>query len=232
VSDGSFEAFVAAQSTAQLRTAYLLTGDRHRARDLLQLALIAAHRHWDPTADPADQAASVRREMVIAHTSWRRRLWVGDLLAQSPLLAGVSGLPGFGTPAPVDPGPRDELTTALARLPPRLRAVLVLRHGVGLSQAAAAAALGSPVEDLQIESTQGLDRLREVLDGAAGQGDAALVERLRHDLAQRAAGLPAAPDDLAAHVLDGERSQRGHRIALLALVVVLLAIAVLVAVTL
>jgi DNA-directed RNA polymerase specialized sigma24 family protein len=230
VSDGSFEAFVAEQATAQLRTAYLLTGDRYRARDLLQVALMAAHRHWNPTADAGRQAASVRRELVRAHTSWRRRIWVGDLLAESPLLAGASGLPGFGTQVPVDPGPRDELTTALLRLPPRQRAALVLRAGGSLAEAADA--LDSSVEDVQAEIRRALTRLQELLGGPAGQDDAALAVRLGHDLAERAAGIHAAPDDLAALVLDGERSRRMHRIALLALVVVLLAIAVLVAVSL
>jgi DNA-directed RNA polymerase specialized sigma24 family protein len=227
--NGSFEAFVAERSAALLRTAYLLTGARGPALDLLQTALIAAYRRWDGIADGEEATAFVRRELVAAHTGWRRRLWMGDLLADSPLLAGTAGLPGFGRPT-ADVGPRDEMTAALVRLPPRMRAALVLRYGEGLSEAATADALGSPVERVRTQTRLGLTRLRGLLDemGAASQEDGALVARLCHALAVRSADVSAAPDDTHERVLDGARAQRRHLAGLVALAAFVLIVLLLV----
>ncbi len=221
--DGSFAAFVAERSTTSLRTAYLLTGNRDRALDLLQTGLVAASRRWDLIADPEEATAYVRREMVAAHTGWRHRLWIGDLLADSPLLAGLAGVPGFGPPV-ADPGPRgaerDDMAAALARLSPRMRAVLVLRHGEGLSEAATADALGGPVELVRRQDRLGLARLRALLDdtGAGGQDDdERLAGQLRHDLAVRSVDAPVPPDDAHQWVLDGARVRRRHGAGLLAL---------------
>jgi len=215
VSDPSFEAFVAEWSTGLLRTAYLLTGDRGQARDLLQPALMTVDRHWDRFADHDTAAAFVRRELVMAHTGWRRRLRVGDLLAESPLLAGTSGLPGFARQAP-DRGPQDELTTALAGLPPRVRAVLVLRHGDGLSAAATAELLGRPVDAVATDAARGLALLDT--DG---------VQLSRH-LTRRAQSVVAAPEEVRDAAREGSRAQRDHRLALAVLAVVLVAIVLLV----
>ena len=207
--DGSFEAFATEGSTELLRTGYLLTNDRAQARDLLQTALMAAQRHWDQLTDPL---AYARRELVGAHTGWQRRLRVGDLLAESPPLAGATGLPGFATGARTDPGPRTELATALAALPPRLRAALVLRYGTDLSEAATADALGSPVEEARNAVVLGLERLRELLPG-----DDDPAGRLRAELPARAADVTADPEQAAALALDGARDRRRHLAGLAAL---------------
>ena len=237
--DGRFAAFVAERSTSLLRTAYLLTGDRGPARDLLQTALIAAHRRWDTVPDDEAGTALVRRELVAALTSRRRRLWIGDLLTESTLLAGTAGLPGFARPA-ADVGPHDDLTAALLRLPPRQRAALVLRHGEGLSEAATADALGAPAAAVRDWTAAGLTRLRTLLEatgateatgttGTTGPDDDALAGRLRRDLPGRAADIAAAPEGTLDDVLDGARSVRWHVVGLAALAafVVLVLVAVL-----
>jgi DNA-directed RNA polymerase specialized sigma24 family protein len=221
MSDG-FEAFVAAHATSLLRTAYLLTGDRAQARDLLQTALIATHRHWNALGDPT---AYARQELVRSATGWGRRLRVGHLLADSPLLAGASGLPGFGASGHAEPGPRTGLTTALAELPPRERAALVLRHGEGLSEEAVAAALGIPEESVRGLLDHGLARLREL---QPGQTDGA---RLRAELAFRVAEVAAPPAETVALVLDGARSRRRHRAGLAALAVFVVLVVLVVALT-
>jgi len=218
----AFEALVARQATPLLRTAYLLTGDRAQARDLLHTALIATYRHGNTLADPATHA---RQQLVRAATGWTRRLRFGDLLGESPLLAGASGLPGFGTPNRAEPGPRTELTAALAQLPARQRAAVVLRHGEGLSEADTAEALDTSADDvvgLLAAALIGLDR---ALPGSVD------VERLRTELAVRAAEVAAGPDDTLAAVLDGARSQHGHRVGLAVLVAFVVLVVLLVALT-
>jgi len=220
----AFEALVARQATPLLRTAYLLTGDRAQARDLLHTALIATYRHGDTLADPATHA---RQQLVRAATGWTRRLRLGDLLGDSPLLAGASGLPGFGTPNRAEPGPRTELTAALAQLPARERAAVVLRHGEGLSEVATAEALGTSTDDVRGVVGAGLSRLGGLLPEA---GDA-LTVRLGAELAVRAAEVAADPDDTLAAVLDGARSQHGHRVGLAVLVAFVVLVVLLVALT-
>jgi RNA polymerase sigma-70 factor (sigma-E family) len=159
VDDGSFEAFVAERSTTLLRTAYLLTGDRGHAEDLLQTALIKAYRHWG-RIDHDDPTAFVRRVLVTTHASWRRLSRVSEFVSSSPLLAGVSQ-------PPVDLGERDEMTTALATLPPRMRAVLVLRYWEDLSEAGTAEVLGCSVNTVKTHTSRGLARLRQLLGDTA-----------------------------------------------------------------
>ncbi|GAA4729319.1 hypothetical protein GCM10023328_04810 [Modestobacter marinus] len=202
-----------------LRLAHLLTGDQRAAGDLLLEALIAVHRRWDRLADRQEASAAVRRELVDAHVG-RRWSRVGEVLAGSPLLASTAGVPGFA-PAHPDPVPPDATAAALARLPPRQRAALVLRYGADLPEEAAADALGAPVADVRALVDGGLGRLAELLEADR----ATVVARVR-DLAARA---PADPGDVHGRVLDGERSQRRHRAGLLALAgfVVLVALLVL-----
>ena len=218
----AFEALVARQATPLLRTAYLLTGDRAQARDLLHTALIATYRHGDTLADPATHA---RQQLVRAATGWTRRLRLGDLLGDSPLLAGTSGLPGFGTPARAEPGPRTELTAALGQLPARERAAVVLRHAEGLSEAAAAEALDTSTDDVRGLLAAGLTGLDRTLPGSVDVG------RLRTELAARAAEVAADPDDTLAAVVDGARSQHGHRVGLAVLVAFVVLVVLLVALT-
>jgi DNA-directed RNA polymerase specialized sigma24 family protein len=215
VSGGSFEAFVTDRSTELLRTAYLLTGDRRSAQELLQTALIAAHRHWDQLADADRATVFVRRAVVTASTGWRRWLRVGDLLSSSQLLAGAEGLSGFGRPA-ADPGERDRTTVALEALAPRMRAALVLRYGDELSAADTAELLGCPVDTVVADTDRGLAQL--------GNTGAGLARQLR----ERAQQVTAVPDDVRVSVLEGALSRRRHRWALAALLAVLVGIVLLV----
>jgi len=227
--DRDFAAFAAERSTALLRTAYLLTGGRGAAHDLLQIALVAVHRRWRSFADREEATAAARRELVAAHVGWRARIRLGDLLADSPLLAGTAGLPGFGPP-PGEAPPRGGLLAALAGLPPRPRAALVLRYGDGLSEAATADALGGGVADVAGSTEVGLARLRTTVEPAPADDDA-LVRRLRLELPLLAADVVADPRATADLALDGARYRRGHVAGLVAVGAFLLVVALLVVLT-
>ena len=132
--EAGFEAFVAARSNDLLRFAVLLTRDRGHAEDLLQTALVKAYRRWNRIAAD-DPYPYVRRVMVTSAASWRRLRTTQEIVS----------LPAYdpaGPDANEDFGDREQMADALATLPPRMRAVLVLRYAEDLSEAATAEAPG------------------------------------------------------------------------------------------
>jgi RNA polymerase sigma-70 factor (sigma-E family) len=156
VDETSFEAFVNERSGALLRTAVLITHDRGLAEDLLQSALIKTYRHWRRVSEHGDPYAYVRRVLVTTAAGWRRRRVVQEIV---DLPAHDPADPHSGS----DLGDRDELTRALATLPPRMRAVLVLRYWEDLTEAATAEVLGCSVNTVKTHASRGLARLRVVL---------------------------------------------------------------------
>ncbi|MFI7602909.1 SigE family RNA polymerase sigma factor [Actinoplanes sp. NPDC049681] len=171
-----FADFVHARSPALLRTAFLLTADSHLAQDLLQTALVKTWRAWRTIRDQEAPDAYVRRVMVTTATSWWRRKWWGERPAQS--------LPQ--TAAHDDPldsiGARQALVTALARLPPRQRAVVVLRYYEDLSELQVAEVLGTSVGNVKSQASRGLRKLRAdgALDDWAPQRHSACTELTMH----------------------------------------------------
>src|SRR5688500_17053610 len=116
-----FEDFVAGHAGALLRLAYLLTGDRGHAEDLLQDARERADRHW-PRVIAADRPdAYVRRVLIHAVSDrWRRRRFTEVALTAYTDKSTSDDI------SQVDL--RDELVRALRSLPVRQRTVVVLRH--------------------------------------------------------------------------------------------------------
>ena len=159
----SFEEFVLRRSPALLRTAVLLTHDRGHAEDLLQAALIKTYRHWRRVSERGDPYAYVRRVLVTTAAGWRRRRTVQEIVDLPAEPAG----PGSET----DLAERDVLTRALATLPPRMRAVLVLRYWEDLSEATTAEALGCSVNTVKTQTSRGLARLRAQLAQPVPAGD-------------------------------------------------------------
>jgi RNA polymerase sigma-70 factor (sigma-E family) len=157
--EAAFEAFVAARSDDLLRVGYLLTADRGHAEDLLQTALLKAYGHWGRIAGE-DPYPYVRRVLVTSAASWRRRRPTQEIVS----------LPAHDRPEPDQTdafAERDAMAAALATLPPRMRAVLVLRYGEDLSEAATAASLGCSVNTVKSQTTRGLARLRDALPSRA-----------------------------------------------------------------
>ncbi|MGY1750517.1 sigma factor-like helix-turn-helix DNA-binding protein [Modestobacter sp. SYSU DS0511] len=203
-----------------LPTAYLLTGDDRSARELVVEALTGVLGRGTGTDD-----RTLRRALVAAHAAWHRRARVAEAVSSVPALDGLraSGLPGTaaaGAPA----APPGEVAAALARLPARERAVLVLRYGDGLTDDEVADAVGLEPGAVSGEMDRGLARLAERLPGQD------LADLLRRDLAERAAGAPVAGPELLTAVREARRAQRWHRSGLVALLAFLLAVVLAVAV--
>jgi RNA polymerase sigma-70 factor (sigma-E family) len=137
-----------------LGTAYALTGDRGLAEDLLQTALLKTYRHWSQVRRSDRPESYVRRVMANQRISWWRRRRVAESGTAVPDRAG---------PVPYPVEERDELWRALHELPPRMRAVLVLRYFEDRSEAEIAGLLGCSAGTVKSQAARGLDRLRDVL---------------------------------------------------------------------
>jgi RNA polymerase sigma-70 factor (sigma-E family) len=152
----SFPDFVTRQQQALLRLAFLLAGDRGHAEDLVQTALMKSYRHWDRIVRRGEPSAYVRRALVTTHTSWRRRAWHRE----QP----TDRLPDVAAAAPGDPPDGDEeLRRALAALPPRMRATVVLRYYEDLSELQTAQLMGCSESTVNTQAARGLARLRAAL---------------------------------------------------------------------
>ena len=150
----SFRSYVAARSPALLRTAYLLTGNRTDAEDLLQTALAKTYLAWDRIRDREALDGYVRRVMVNTQTSWWRRrkvdAFVTDDLPEPP-----------SRDATADLDLHDALWTALASLSMRQRAMVVLRYYEDLSEAETARVMGVSVGTVKSTTSRALVTLRD-----------------------------------------------------------------------
>lgn len=153
-----FRDYVTARSTALLRTAYLMTGNQSDAEDLLQTALAKTYLAWPRISNRQAVDAYVRRTMINTRTSWWRRDRHVTLTSGDELLART---PATGRDPIADTDLHDALWSALARLPRRQRAAVVLRYYEELSEAETAAALGVSVGTVKSTVARGLAKLRE-----------------------------------------------------------------------
>jgi RNA polymerase sigma-70 factor (sigma-E family) len=172
-----FEQYVAARGQALLRLAYVLTGDAHAAEDLTQAALYDTLRHWRKVARADHPDAYVRRVLVNRHLATSRRRSSSEVVLDDvePLATAVAPDPATGV------ADRDEARRVLAELPPRARAVLVLRYYADLDDAAIADTLGVAPGTVRSTASRALATLREQLsrparpaepDVGVGGGDA------------------------------------------------------------
>jgi RNA polymerase sigma-70 factor (sigma-E family) len=147
-----FDEFVATRYQALLRGAYLITGDVHDARDLLHDALARVYPKRTTIRDVGAAEGYVRTAMVRTHVSrWRRtrREVLTPVLPDSPQ-----------TPV----AERDEeLAAAMRALPPRQRAVVVLRYYVDLPVAQVAQELGCSVATAKTHLARAMRTLRQEL---------------------------------------------------------------------
>jgi RNA polymerase sigma-70 factor (sigma-E family) len=156
--DPSFETFVDGRSTALLRTAYLLTGDRGHAEDLLQTALLRTARHWSRARDAPEAYA---RQVLVNLSRDRirslfRRPREAPMPADPDTLRTVDG--GYERVAE-----RRVVVRALAELPIRQRQVVILRFFEDLSVEQTAELIGSTTGTVKTHTSRALARLRELL---------------------------------------------------------------------
>jgi RNA polymerase sigma-70 factor (sigma-E family) len=156
----SFEEFVRGRSGYLFRLALLLTGqDRAEAEDLLQIALERAYRRRAVLARDRSPEPYVRKVLINASIDRRRALKRRgehrlDADDHDPAVDDRTG----------EIANRDLLARSLAQIPPRQRAVLVLRYWCDLSEAEIAATLGCSPGTVKSQAARGLARLRALAE--------------------------------------------------------------------
>ena len=156
-SDAEFTEFVHVAWPKLYRTAYLLLGDRNLAEDLVQTALAKTYGSWRKVRDLDRAHGYARTVLVNTATEWfRKKSWRNELASDA--------LPESGYDT--DHSTRPFVIDALRELPPRQRAVIVLRFYEDLSVAQAATALGCAEGTVKSQTSDALTRLRTLLGEA------------------------------------------------------------------
>ena len=151
--DADFAAYMAARQPSLLRTAYLLTGDRHTAEDLVQVAFAKLYLSWDKVQRRELVDGYVRRILVNEHSSlWRRAFKRREVVSDA--------LPETHTVDRTDDGESAALWAFVQTLPRRQRAVIVLRYYEDLSEAETADVLGISVGTVKSQASRALAAMR------------------------------------------------------------------------
>ncbi|NLE99174.1 MAG: SigE family RNA polymerase sigma factor [Propionibacterium sp.] len=144
-----FDGFVAAKAGALWQSAWFLTGDAHKAEDLVQTALARVYDRYDGLASDQQFEAYVRTTMYRVHCSWWRRRWNDEHPTEE--------LPDRAS----EPSPSNiDLRRALLTLPRMQRAVLVLRFFEDRSVDEVARILGIASGTVKAHTSRGCAALR------------------------------------------------------------------------
>lgn len=149
-----FESWLVAREHSLQRTALLLTaGDAARAQDLVQNTLAKLYLAWDRIDHSERVDAYARRILVNEHRSAFRRPWRRHEVV-------TAELPERASAAPAYDGTGDAVWDFVATLPPRQRAVIVLRYYEDLTEAETADLLGITVGTVKSQAHKALASLR------------------------------------------------------------------------
>jgi RNA polymerase sigma-70 factor (sigma-E family) len=146
-----YDAYVAARSPHLLRIAYLLTRDWATAEDVLQTALVKAWFAWRRIHGDPDPY--VRKIITTTFTSLMRRRWTREIVTDTLPERAVTGQDRYAE--------QEALWQLLGELPPKQRAVLVLRYFEDLSVEQTAATLNITEGTVKSQASRALAKLRE-----------------------------------------------------------------------
>ncbi|HJP75398.1 MAG TPA: SigE family RNA polymerase sigma factor [Pseudonocardiaceae bacterium] len=171
VRDEAFRRFAADSAAGLGRLAYLLCGDRHFAQDLVQICLIRMYRAW-PRIWPLDAPERYAQKVLLrCWLNERRKPWrhseIGDGIVPDHADESADPLLAVGSTHL-----KEQLRTALATVPPKQRAAVVLRYWSQLSVTETAAALRCSEGTVKSNTARGLAALRtSMTDLGAGEFD-------------------------------------------------------------
>ena len=153
--DAEFTEYVRTRSVWLRKVAYLLCGDWHRADDLVQSAVTKLYVHWARAGGVANIDGYARTVLVNTFLAEQRTSWIRRVLLGSATEEAVA--------ASTDVDGSLDLRAALAALPPRQRATVVLRYYCDLSVEQTAAVLDCSPGNVKSQTSRGLDALRRLL---------------------------------------------------------------------
>lgn len=153
--DEEYIAFVRGRLPHLRRAARLLCGDWVRGDDLVQRTLTDVYRDWAKASRATSIEAYVRTVLVHRFLDDRRHSW-----SRVALMDAVPDLP---TTDARDVHARVDLTSALAALPPRQRAVLVLRFLCDMSVEETSGALNCSTGTIKSQTSDALNSMRRFL---------------------------------------------------------------------
>lgn len=179
--------FVSARGRHLGRIAYAVTGNHHRAEDLLQTALVKLYRAWPRVQRSGTEEAYARQIIVRSAIDESRRGWFRKERVDSD----VAHSDRAEAPAGASVEDRDALFTALLSLPEQQRKVVLLRHWLGLSVAQTAEELRISGGTVKSHASRGLASLRAVLEESAVWEDAGSADHVsRTPISQQEGGEP------------------------------------------
>ncbi|MCG5442887.1 SigE family RNA polymerase sigma factor [Micromonospora sp. NIE79] len=151
----TFEEYAFARTSALVRLARLLTGDEHRAEDLVQEVLARAYARWGRISRTDRPDAYVRRMLVNTHNSWWRRrssqeISVAAVLDRAGEVDEAAGV-----------AERDALWRLVCDLPARQRTVIVLRYYEDLDDTSIAEILACSTGTVRTHAKRALAALRQ-----------------------------------------------------------------------
>ena len=153
--DAAFAEYFAARSGAMRGTAFLLCGDWHRAEDLVQTAFTKLYTHWNRVARHESLDPYVRQVLIRTFIDDGRRGWWRRERPRETPVEQVA--------VQTSADDRLMLLQALAGVPPRQRAVLVLRYWEDMSVEETAAVLSCSAGTVKSQAARGLDTLRSLI---------------------------------------------------------------------
>jgi RNA polymerase sigma-70 factor (sigma-E family) len=181
--DAEYTEYVAARLTSLRRLAAVLCGDWQHAEDLVQAALVKLYVHWGKVRAASHTDAYARAVLVREFIHDRRSSWVKRVSLSSQ----VTDAPA----AAVDHDAVLDLRAAVAALPARQRATLVLRFYCDLNVDQCAEILGCSPGTVKSHTSRALDAVRRAL----GQQDAAGLSGYPAATAGQHTGRGASDDD-------------------------------------
>ena len=157
-----FRDFATQQAAPLRRCAYLFCGDWHLAEDLMQTTLVKIYRSWHKVTARDTMGNYARTVLLRTWLDERRRPWRRSEVGHADVPDSSDGSPEPAAQAVLS-WQRNQVHAALLKVPPRQRAVLVLRYFDDLSVAQTAAVMGCSEGTVKSQAARGLANLRTAI---------------------------------------------------------------------